>query len=74
MSKKIKLNCRVVPAVSAVCTLCAHFDERDLRERRCAAFPDGIPLDIWMGRHDHQTPYPGDGGIRFEASRKTEVA
>lgn len=32
----------------------------------CAAFPDGIPEDIYPGGFDHRREYPGDHGIRFE--------
>src|SRR5262249_52071616 len=32
----------------------------------CAAFPDRIPEEIWNGERDHDTPYHGDNGIRFE--------
>ena len=32
----------------------------------CAAFPHGIPVDIWTGDVRHDRPVEGDGGIRFE--------
>ena len=50
---------------SPICRDCRHrigFDRLS-----CAAFPDRIPKEIWNGERDHHTPYPGDGGIRFEA-------
>lgn len=53
-----------LPAYSPVCSFCAHLDES--AERRCAAFPSGIPLPIWLGENDHFLSYPGDGGIQFE--------
>jgi hypothetical protein len=56
----------MIPVLSPVCSLCRHLRLRE--GRTCAAFlePDSIPLPIWLGEHDHQVPYPGDRGIRFE--------
>ncbi|MCX7998724.1 MAG: hypothetical protein N3A69_07195 [Leptospiraceae bacterium] len=34
--------------------------------KRCKAFPNGIPLEIFENKFDHENPYPGDNGIRFE--------
>jgi hypothetical protein len=42
---------------------CRHFDRRT---RRCAAYPDRIPLPIASGEVDHRVTRPGDHGIQFE--------
>jgi hypothetical protein len=52
-----------IPLFSTTCDGCRHLDLAT--KRACAAFPDGIPLKIWLGRHDHRTAFPGDGGIQF---------
>jgi hypothetical protein len=50
-----------VPGLSPVCTFCRH----EVSFRKCAAFPDAIPLPIWRGEDTHERPYPGDHGIQF---------
>jgi hypothetical protein len=47
---------------STQCLRCA----RSRGDGTCAAFPKGIPEEIWQGIHDHRNPYPNDGGLRFE--------
>ena len=54
-----------IPVYSPICTFCKHL--RLDAERTCAAFPQGIPIEIWVGEHDHRTAWPGDNGIRFVA-------
>jgi hypothetical protein len=50
-----------LPMFSSVCTFCAHYQSG----QKCAAFPDRIPKQIWLGDDEHKNPYPGDNGIRF---------
>lgn len=51
-----------LPIFSSVCSYCTHYQLR----RKCQAFPDGIPLEIWLGKNPHTEPFPGDHNIQFE--------
>ncbi len=48
------------------CNFCIHLDNEEQEVWRCKAFPKEIPDDIVDAFHDHQEPFPGDNGIRFE--------
>lgn len=52
-----------LPIFSTVCNGCRHWIRKP--GRKCEAFPEGIPLPIWLGENDHHLPYDGDQGIRF---------
>jgi len=58
----------MIKAVYVPCDSCKYARANDT----CDAFPDGIPESILTGEHDHTTPYPGDGGIQFEAIDRGE--
>lgn len=47
------------------CLSCKHL----LEDRKCAAFPKGIPKPIWEAENDHTKAYPGDNGIIFEKGK-----
>lgn len=56
----------------AQCVSCKHWispldSGADDDAQTCAAFPAGIPDDIWWNRFDHRQPYPGDNGIQWES-------
>ena len=46
-----------------ICFDCIH----DGGNGTCAAFPEGIPLEILSGEVNHYQPYEGDNGIQYEA-------
>jgi len=47
----------------APCATCRH---KVYSERRCTAFPNGIPDPFTLGRHRHRAPYPGDNAIQYQ--------
>jgi hypothetical protein len=52
------------PLFSLTCTNCSNLTEPG--ERKCRAFTNGIPIDIWNGENNHTKPVAGDNGILFE--------
>ena len=59
---------------SSVCSRCVHYDSKNASFKRCEAFPNGIPQEIFSGENKHIEAYPGDGGIRFEAIEFKQAA
>ena len=58
--------------ISPTCCDCKHADL--FGNRKCSAFPDGIPLEIWCGDVSHNTVVDGDGGIVFEQMTDEDYA
>ena len=48
------------------CSYCKHLYNVATKGRKCKAFPDGIPDEIWLGKNKHKSPYKRDNGIQFE--------
>jgi len=65
MSAEFKLDGEQdLPRFSPICSHCIHVS---LEKRKvCAAFPAGIPDEIWKGENPHVLPVDGDHGIRFQ--------
>lgn len=63
-----------VAVASPTCFYCVHHSDMEISERKCPAFPDGIPLEIWNGQNDHTSPYPGDNGFRFTSVQTKKAA
>jgi len=40
----------------------------------CDAFPDGIPVEIFVDGFDHRLPFEGDGGLLFVANTPEDEA
>lgn len=55
-------------ARDVMCNHCVHYHGF----AKCDAFPDGIPRDL-IRRKEHDTPFPGDNGIRFEPDNTVEL-
>ncbi|RIH91641.1 hypothetical protein Mgrana_02451 [Meiothermus granaticius NBRC 107808] len=52
------------------CPLCKHFQGGRGKPWVCAAFPQGIPEPIALGKDPHTQPFDGDHGLRFEPSAR----
>lgn len=51
---------------SIYCLTCKHYQGI----QTCKAFPEKIPDEIFTGLENHDKPYPGDNGIRYEENKK----
>ncbi len=66
--------------MAGICIWCKHYqgrlpkdgrsDDKKLTSHACAAFPAGIPGEIFFGEVKHAEPYEGDNGIQFEQKEK----
>ena len=55
-----------IQAISSVCVYCKSLLKYGA-DRKCKAFPDGIPMAIWLGGNKHTKKYPGQtNNIVFE--------
>lgn len=58
-----------IPKYSNVCHRCVHLT--DGYNKKCKAFPNAIPLDIWKGENKHKRVHPGqNNNIVFKARKR----
>ena len=50
------------------CSKCANY----ITQKKCFAFPYGIPNDIWFDKIKHDKPMEGDKGIIYEDIKDEE--
>ena len=60
-----------IPVYSPVCTFGLHVSIEP--RRTCTTFPEGVPLEIWIGDNNHTSPFPDDHGIQFELSDRVSA-
>ncbi len=58
------LTMRSKHIASVQCCMCVHL--RSIVDRRCDAYPDGVPDPIWDDKTMHTVPIDGDHGIRYQ--------
>ena len=62
---------KTAPGTTVImCSHCKHIIPGLINGKAtCKAYPDGIPRELML-RNEHNTPFPGDNGIRFEAKEE----
>ena len=58
-----------------ICIGCRHYDRTAPGPGiRCAAFPGGVPDEIFESQADHREPFQGDQGILFDPINEEATA
>ncbi len=65
MTEKHEWPKRFFSAMDSIYIPCNHCKHRNGNTVTCKAYPQGIPKKLML-RGEHDTPFPGDNGIRFE--------
>ena len=65
MTEKHVWQKRFFTAMDSIYIPCNYCKHRIGNTITCTAYPQGIPKELML-REEHDTPFPGDNGIRFE--------